>query len=77
MSSDDWKSEASDEGKSGVKSEPDTCLRTPTDKDLEAPDDVLQWMSKSSGFTTDWGPVGFKKSTHPLAIMVNELSNWQ
>ena len=26
--------------------------------------------SDKKGFTTDWGPVGFKKSKHPLSIMV-------
>ena len=24
-------------------------------------------------FTTSWGPVGFKKSRHPLSIMVREM----
>ena len=26
--------------------------------------------SDNKGFMTDWGPVGFKKSRHPLSIMV-------
>lgn len=27
-------------------------------------------MQERNGFTTDWGPVGFKKKLHPLSIMV-------
>jgi len=27
--------------------------------------------STKKGFSTDWGPVGFKKSKHPLSIMVS------
>ena len=28
------------------------------------------FMTKQ-GYTTNWGPVGFKKSKHPLSIMVS------
>lgn len=31
---------------------------------------------KCSSFITSWGPVGFKKDNHPLALMVNIESMW-
>ncbi len=34
---------------------------------VEAPEDLT---GRDHGFTTNWGPVGFRKSGHPLSIMV-------
>lgn len=38
--------------------------------------DIFSDDMKSSGrgFTTDWGPIGFKKALHPLSIMVCNFS---
>lgn len=32
------------------------------------------WANSKQNFSTSWGPVGFKKDNHPLAIMVRQLS---
>ena len=31
------------------------------------------WANSQRNFTTSWGPMGFKKANHPLAIMVRRF----
>ena len=44
------------------------------DEEVGGPNFYDLWEQEGRGFTTKWGPVGFKKVDHPLAIMVKTSS---
>ena len=44
------------------------------DEEVGGPSFKDVWLQEFNGFTTKWGPVGFKKVDHPLAIMVKSSS---
>ena len=52
----------------------ETGKKDEEDEEVGEPDFDDLWNQKGRGFTTKWGPVGFKKVDHPLAIMVKTSS---
>lgn len=43
------------------------------DKEEENTAVLKKPKSSENGFTTRWGPIGFKKKLHPLTIMVHNV----
>ena len=61
-----------DEGDSDAQSDlPDVAKFKGQTLDRQVHEDTF--FRTKQGYTTNWGPVGFKKSKHPLSIMVSMI----
>ena len=51
--------------------------RSPADSKMTVDDDRMDMITKMKfrsghNFSTSWGPIGFRKSRHPLSLMVGK-----